>query len=135
MKIVPVHMYVIQCLYNVLLYIHIDIIVSFTPETAVLFPGGNVTFSCNITIGRFWIINDTTTFKSSGELPDGVMADGNMLIVTESANNTLYGCGLFVDPNPVIDTGIVYLAGITKQQLCVLLVNTYVISCVFLKYA
>ncbi|XP_065912339.1 uncharacterized protein [Dysidea avara] len=87
-----------------------DIIVSFTPETAVLFPGGNVTFSCNITIGRFWIINDTTTFKSSGELPDGVMADGNMLIVTESANNTLYGCGLFVDPNPVIDTGIVYLA-------------------------
>ena len=70
-----------------------------------------MTFTCNITIGRFWIVNDTATRKSSGELPDGLMADGNMLIVTESANNTLYGCGVIVDPDVVIDTGIVYLAG------------------------
>ncbi|XP_065897929.1 adhesion G protein-coupled receptor L3-like isoform X2 [Dysidea avara] len=89
-----------------------DIIVSFTPETAVLFPGGNVTFSCNITIGRFWIINVTTTRVASGELPDGLMADGNMLIITESANDTLYGCGVIVDPNVFIDTGIVYLAAV-----------------------
>ena len=71
-----------------------------------------MTFSCNITIGRFWIINVTTTRVASGELPDGLMADGNMLIITESANDTLYGCGVIVDPNVFIDTGIVYLAGI-----------------------
>ncbi|XP_065912197.1 uncharacterized protein [Dysidea avara] len=66
-------------------------------------------------VGRFWIINDTATRKTSGELPDGVMADGNMLIVTESANDTLYGCGVLIDPNPVIDTGIVYLADVPNM--------------------
>ena len=41
------------------------------------------------------------------------MGDGNMLIVTESANNTLYGCGIVVDPDFISDTGVVYLAGTT----------------------
>ncbi|XP_065912387.1 receptor-type tyrosine-protein phosphatase S-like isoform X2 [Dysidea avara] len=100
-----------------------DIIVSFTPETAVLYPGGNVTFTCNITIGRFWLVNDTTTRKSSTELPDGVLADGNMFIVTESANNTLYGCGVIVDPDVFIDTGIVYLAGAPEDVFGVMVVT------------
>ncbi|XP_065897957.1 uncharacterized protein [Dysidea avara] len=81
----------------------------------VLYPGGNVTFTCNITIGRVWLVNDTATRKSSGELPDGLMADGEMLIVTESANDTLYGCGVVIDPNPIIDTGIVYLADVPNM--------------------
>jgi len=72
-----------------------------------------VTFTCNITIGRLWLIGDITTRKTSAELPDGLMGDGNMLIVTESANNTLYGCGIVVDPDFISDTGVVYLAGTT----------------------
>lgn len=90
---------------------HLVVVVSFTPETGVLFPGGNVTFTCNITLGRIWIVGDILTRKTDNELPDGLMADGNMLIITESANNTLYGCGVSSGQNFFNDTGRVYLAG------------------------
>ena len=90
----------------------VDVVVSFTPKSGVLYSGGNVTFFCNLMpFGRFWLINDTATRRANSELPDGLMADGNMLIVTKSANDTLYGCGVVSGASFVSDTGIVYLAG------------------------
>jgi len=73
-----------------------------------------VNFTCNMTIGRFWIIGNTTNRRTTSELPDGLMTDGMMLIVTESANDTLYGCGVFNDGDVFFDTGFVYLAGMYK---------------------
>ena len=77
-----------------------------------MFPGGNVTFTCNDT-NRLWLINDTATRRTDNELPDGVSSNGpgsTMLIITQSANNTLYGCGVVLLGDFVIDTGIVYVA-------------------------
>ena len=88
--------------------------VSFTPKTAVLFPGGNVTFTCNDT-NKLWLINDTATRKDDLELQqiDGISSGGpgfTMLIITQSANNTFYGCGIVSGGQFVTDTGIVYVA-------------------------
>ena len=91
-------------------------LVAFIPKLAVLFPGEDVTFTCNITVGRLWLINDTTTRKLSNELPAGLSTSGTMLIVTNSANDTLYGCGfVLIAPNGtevfLHSTGILYVAG------------------------
>ena len=93
------------------IFFNIGIIASFTPEAAVLFPGENVIFTCNLTIGRLWIVGDIGTRKANNELPDGLMAHGNMLVITQSANDTLYGCGVTAGDNFIFDTGMVYLAG------------------------
>ena len=89
-------------------------IVSFTPKTAVLFPNDNVTFICNETNFRVWIINETDNFIPNDQLVNiaGVSSDnGTMLIITQSLNNTLYGCAILQsDGGFIIDTGILYLA-------------------------
>ena len=73
-----------------------------------------MTFTCNDT-NRVWVINDITNRKGDNELPAGVMAVGRMLIVTDSANDTLYGCAIIFGGDFVTDTGILYLAG---MELC-----------------
>ena len=90
------------------------LIVSFTPKTAVLFPGGIVTFTCNSS-ENFWVVNETTSFIDDVEIEringlSVVDGDNPMLIVTQSANNTLYGCGIF-SGSFIVDTGILYVAG------------------------
>ena len=91
------------------------LIVSFTPKTAVLFPGGNVTFMCNNS-NNFWIVDDVGRRLDDSEVEriDGlsVIDDGDdaMLFITQSDNNTLYGCGIFLDTF-ILDTGILYVAG------------------------
>ena len=97
--------------------------VLFTPDTAVLFPGGNVTFTCNETdLNRLWIINDTVNRRTDDELLniDGVSSNGlgsTMLIITQSANNTLYGCAILQNGEFISDTGIVYVA--STYRVCV----------------
>ena len=88
-------------------------VVSFTPKTVVLFPGGNVTFTCNDT-SRVWIIGDIGTRRSDSELLliDGVSSNGSMLIITQSVNNTLYGCTIVQDGEFITVTGIVYVASV-----------------------
>lgn len=88
--------------------------VSFTPKTAILFPGGNVTFVCNDP-QKFWIINDTDTRRTDNELAaiDGVTSTGPQrltLVITQSANNTLYGCGVVLLGDFISATGVVYMA-------------------------
>ena len=91
-------------------------VVSFTPKTAVLFPGGNVTFTCNHG-NNFWIIRniDRRLDDMEVEAIDGLSlnddGDDPMLIVTQSDNNTLYGCGVFINSVFITDTGILYVAG------------------------
>ena len=87
--------------------------VSFTPKTAVLFPGSNVTFMCNDS-NKLWIINSTIR-KGDDEIAliNGITSTGPMnttLIITESANNTLYGCGVILGGRFVSDSGVVYVA-------------------------
>ena len=89
-------------------------IVSFTPKTAILFPNGNVTFMCN-DANKFWVINDTNTRITDNELAaiDGVTSTGPQLltlVITQSANNSLYGCGVITMGDFVSDTGVVYVA-------------------------
>ena len=87
--------------------------VSFRPKTAILFPGGNVIFTCNQTSFRFWIINETVNRITDDELLNitGVSSNGTMLIITQSVNNTLYGCAIAQFQGGFItDTGIVYVA-------------------------
>ena len=88
--------------------------VSFTPKTAVLFPNDSVTFTCNETSFRFWIINETSNILQNSDLQniDGVSSDnGTMLFVTQSINNTLYGCAIAQgDGTFITDTGILYVA-------------------------
>ena len=110
------------CIYNYLLcdinLFHVlfgIFIVSFTPKTAVLFPGGTVTFMCNV-VNKFWLINDTTIRLTDNELRsiNGVTSTGPQLltlVITQSANNTLYGCGVPMSGRFVTDTGVVYVAG------------------------
>ena len=79
-----------------------------------MFPGGNVTFTCNDT-NRLWVINDTATRVTDNEILniDGVSSNGPgtaILIISQSANNTLYGCGIVLLGDFVSDTGIVYVA-------------------------
>ena len=54
----------------------------------------------------------TTIRKSASELnmTDGITSTGQMLVITKSANNTLYGCGFVFNGAFVADTGIVYVA-------------------------
>ena len=117
------HMSVYACICNAYFYFFT---VFFTPETAVLFPGGNVTFTCNETdLNRLWIINDTVNRRTDDELQtiDGVSSNGlgsTMLIITQSANNTLYGCVLLQNGTFISDTGIVYVA------------STYVCMCIYI---
>ena len=94
--------------------------VSFTPKTAILFPGGNVTFVCN-DITKLWIINDTDTRLADDELPaiDGITSTGPQLltlVITQSANNTLYGCGVVTFGGFIIDTGVVYVASMYRDM-------------------
>ena len=64
-------------------------------------------------IQTFWIVNDTrnrldyTEFQNITGLD---AANGSILIVTQSANNTLYGCSVF-NGSFFFDTGILYVAG------------------------
>ena len=108
-----VHICVYACICNAFFYFFT---VLFRPETAVLFPGGNVTFTCNETdLNRLWIINETVNRRTDAELLniEGVSSNGlgsTMLIITQSANNTLYGCALFKNSTFIEDTGIVYVA-------------------------
>ena len=92
--------------------VHTFFVVSFTPKTAVLFPGDNVTFTCNDTSRVVWLINDTYTRVAANELLsiDGVSSNGAMLIITQSAINTLYGCAILQNGEFISDTGIVYVA-------------------------
>lgn len=69
-----------------------------------------MTFTCNDS-NRAWVIDSPTNRKGDDELPVGVMSDGNILIVTESANDTLYGCAILSGGEFVSSTGILYLAG------------------------
>ena len=89
-------------------------IVSFTPKTAVLFPNDSVTFICNETNFRLWIINETNNRVANDKLVNiaGVSSDnGKMLIITQSLNNTPYGCGILQSDGAFItDTGILYVA-------------------------
>lgn len=93
-----------------------------------------MTFTCNES-NRAWIIGSPTIRRGDDELPDGLMADGRMLIVSESANNTLYGCAIVSRGEFIIDTGILYLAGkfnaqhqhpeITFLTVCMILCSSY----------
>ena len=95
--------------------------VSFRPKTAILFPGGNVIFTCNQTSFRFWIINETDNIVPNHDLLNinGVTSNGTMLIITQSVNNTLYGCAIALPGGDFItDTGIVYVASMYLCMYC-----------------
>ena len=91
--------------------------VTFTPKAAVLFPSGNVIFTCNDS-NSFWVINETANRLDDVEVEmiNGLSVDGAMLIITQSANNTLYGCGIFTGTF-FTDTGILYVAGMCFDSL------------------
>ena len=132
-------MFVVLCTYIIGAYcklFHFST-VSFTPETAILFPGDNVTFTCNDT-NKLWLINDTATRKDDLELQqiDGISSGGpgfTMLIITQSANNTLYGCGIISGGRFVTDTGIVYVAS-TNVHTCSIIVMQTVLECSLCMY-
>ena len=101
-------------LYILSVYVMHVFTVSFTPKTAVLFPNDSVTFICNETNFRVWIINETNNRVTNDELVNvtGVSSDNEtMLIITQSLNNTLYGCAMLQSDGGFIeDTGILYVA-------------------------
>ena len=64
---------------------------------------------------KFWIINDTATRLTDEELRSiyGITSAGPQLltlVITQSANDTLYGCGVLMMGRFVSDTGVVYVA-------------------------
>ena len=63
-------------------------------------------------IQTFWVVNETGNRLDHTEFQNinGLDVNGSMLIVTQSANNTLYGCGVF-NGSFFFDTGILYVAG------------------------
>ena len=88
-----------------------------------MFPNDSVTFICNETSFRVWIINETDNLILNSELPniDGVSSNGTKLIITQSLNNTLYGCAIVQsDGGFITDTGILYVASTyVCMHLCV----------------
>ena len=72
---------------------------------------------------KYWLINDTTNRIADNELADidGVTSTGPQLltlVITRSANDTLYGCGVQMMGRFSLDTGVVYVA------------STYVHTCI-----
>ena len=69
---------------------------------------------CN-DINKLWLINDTEIRISDKELAniDRITSTGPQLltlVITRSANDTLYGCGIVFMGSFVVDTGVVYVA-------------------------
>ena len=86
---------------------------TFTPRSAILFPGQKVVFMCNTTATAFvWIINNNYFFSNQLQPENGVYAINNSLLVNMSMNATLYGCGS-VDGNDVTSSekSILLVAG------------------------
>ena len=110
--------------------------VSFIPKTAVLFPGHNVTFMCNVT-NKFWLINDTLTRVTDNELADidGITSTGPQLltlVIARSANDTLYGCGMQMMGRFVADTGVVYVASTYIRRTYICIHMLIVLFCLFI---
>ena len=64
---------------------------------------------------KIWVINDTYTRITDGELTniDRITSTGpqlQTLVITQSANDTLYGCGIIMMGRFVTDSGVVYVA-------------------------
>ena len=86
---------------------------TFTPPSAILFPGQEVVFICNTTATAFvWIINNNYLFRNQLQPEDGVYAVGKSLFVNMSMNATLYGCGS-IDGGEVTSSekSILFVAG------------------------
>ena len=69
---------------------------------------------CNDT-NKLWLISDIETRKADDELANinGITSTGPQLltlVITQSANDTLYGCGIIMMGDFVTDTGVVYVA-------------------------
>ena len=102
-----------------------------------MFPNDNVTFICNETNFRVWIINETNNRLVNDELVNiaGVSSDnGTMLIITQSLNNTLYGCAMLQsDGGFISDTGILYLASTyVCMYVCMYMCTSLASRCFFI---
>ena len=95
-------------LYNTLLDIP-----TFTPSSAILFPGQEVVFMCNTTAAAFvWIIDTMHFFGNQLQPEDGVYAINTTLFINESMNGTLYGCGSVIGGEVTSsEKSIVFVAG------------------------
>ena len=72
-----------------------------TPDFAVLFPGDEVFFTCNIASGVLWLIDEVPV--SSDRFPAGVrIFNSSTLAVNMSDNATTYACGILGDNSRVI---------------------------------
>ena len=95
------------------MYVYITDIPTFTPSSAILFPGQQVIFMCNTTATAFvWTINNDNFFSNQLRPENGVFAIDKTLFINMSMNATLYGCGSVIG-NIVTSSekSIVFVAG------------------------
>ena len=80
------------------------------PSFGVLFPDGEVVFSCNSTppVAVLWLINGTVTLENM--FPAGVsLANDTTLRISMSYNATAYSCGVLLPGSRVNESNVAIL--------------------------